>query len=393
MSKTREAFDARNKIVAELRSLDAEIGAAEASAEQAAKLATLEGELRSADEAMEAAIDADAKEARYLEAYNAIPRPAAEVEARHDQMAEDRKALKAFVDGEVRSVEFRAALDTDPSRGGDTVPTGMYSVIYDAFVEYSTVVQAGATVINTAGGAPLTMPFVNSRPAASLVAEGATIGKSDGTYDAFELGAYKFAFISQATRELLTDSAFNMASEVGKQGGRAIGLGTGSYFVTGTGSSQPEGVVTGGTNVADHFASASAITADELIGLQHEIIAPYRNNAVWLVNDSTLAAIRQLKDSNNAYIWQPGIQAGQPDTLLGRPVYSDPAMPAIGSDANSVVFGDLQNGFVIRQAMGIEIVRSDEYAFDTDLVSWRFVTRFDSKVRDAAAIAVGNHAA
>ena len=87
-------------------------------------------------------------------------------------------------------------------------------------------------------------------------------------------------------------------------------------------------------------ASATAITADELIDLCYALKSPYRRKAVWLMNDATVKAIRKLKDNQGQYLWQPSLAAGTPDTILNRPVYTTSFAPTIAAGAKSVAFGD-----------------------------------------------------
>jgi len=129
-------------------------------------------------------------------------------------------------------------------------------------------------------------------------------------------------------------------------------------------------------------------TADELISAYYDIASPNRANAVWLFNDATVKAIRQLKDTTNQYIWQPGLQAGAPDTLLGKPVHTDAAVETAGANAKIGVFGDLGRGYVVRTVGSIRAERSVEYAFLNDLVTFRFLGRFDGEILDDSAYTV-----
>lgn len=113
-------------------------------------------------------------------------------------------------------------------------------------------------------------------------------------------------------------------------------------FFTGNGTGKPLGILaaTGGAETGITAASATAVTADELIDLYYSLRSPYRRNAVWTLNDSTVKAIRKLKDGNGQYLWQPGITAGAPDMILGRPVRTSTYMPEIAAGAKTIAFGD-----------------------------------------------------
>lgn len=97
----------------------------------------------------------------------------------------------------------------------------------------------------------------------------------------------------------------------------------------------------GGAEVGVTAASATAITADEVINLVYSLKRPYRKNAVFILNDQTIATLRKLKDGNGAYMWQPALVAGEPDKLLGYPVYTSAYMPTIEAGAKTIIFGDL----------------------------------------------------
>ena len=154
--------------------------------------------------------------------------------------------------------------------------------------------------------------------------------------------------------------------------------------MTGTGSSQPAGIVTNATlGVTGGTTVSGAFTADNLIDLYHSVIAPYRRSpsCAWLMRDATLASLRKLKDTTNQYLWQPGLTLGAPDTLLGKPVYTDPNVAAVALSAKSVLFGDISRYFV-RLAGGVRFERSDDYAFGNDLVSFRCLVRGDGLLVD-----------
>ena len=181
------------------------------------------------------------------------------------------------------------------------------------------------------------------------------------------------------------------------QAGRALGNALGAHLITGTGTSQPNGVITAATTgVTGGAGVTGAFTADNLIDLFFSVIAPYRNSpsAAWLLKDSTLAAVRKLKDSTNQYLWQPSLQVGVPDTLLGKPTVTDPNVAAPALSAASVAFGDFSQYFV-RLVNGIRFERSVDYAFNTDLVTFRAILRGDGDLVDTTGAVkkfVGNAA-
>jgi HK97 family phage major capsid protein len=257
--------------------------------------------------------------------------------------------------------------------------------------------QAGATVINTAAGENLEIPVTTAHSSGALIAEGGTLTESDPAFVKRTLGAYKYGLAIQASSELVSDTGFDLLGYLARQAGRAVGNAWGTHLITGSGSSQPSGIVTSATTGVTGAASVSgAFTADNLIDLYFSVIAPYRNSTscAWIMKDATLAAVRKLKDSQNQYLWQPSLIVGQPDTLLGKPVFTDPNVAAVALSAKSVIFGDI-SAYYARVAGGIRFERSDDFAFGTDLVTFRAIVRGDGTLADrtgAVKLFVGNAA-
>jgi HK97 family phage major capsid protein len=289
-------------------------------------------------------------------------------------------------------VSFRDLSKLTSGAGGATVPTSFYGQLVAHLIETSAILQAGATVLNTASGESLQVPKTTAHSSASIVTEAGTIGESDPAFGQVTLGAYKYGTVIQVSRELLTDAGVDLEGYLAMQAGRALGNAFGAHAISGTGTGQPRGVlldasagVTGPTGVTGGFGTQSTAGqgADLLISLFHSVIAPYRasRSCRWLMNDTTAGVIRRIKTSDGQYIWQPSMVAGDPDTLLSKPVLTDPNVPGIGLGAESVVFGDFSQ-FFVRMAGGIRFERSDEYAFNADLVTFRALMRADAALVD-----------
>jgi HK97 family phage major capsid protein len=216
------------------------------------------------------------------------------------------------------------------------------------------------------------------------VAEGDPITESEPVFGQVELGAYKYGALIQISRELLDDTGVDLEGYLAMQAGRALGNAFGAHAITGSGTNQPNGVVTGATLGKTGATGVSgAFSSDDLIDLFFSVIAPYRKSpaATWMMADSSIANARKLKDTTGQYIWQPGLQAGVPDTILGKPVLTEPNIASVATSAKSVVFGDMSQYFV-RLAGGIRFERSDDFAFDTDLVTFRALMRADGALVD-----------
>lgn len=294
----------------------------------------------------------------------------------------DEDILRAMVRGERRSAEFRDLSKLSAGAGLNTVATNFYGQLQEHMIENSAIRQTNVTVLTTDGGQALQVPKTTTHPTAGIIAEAASITESDAVFGQVTLDAYKYAFSTQVSSELETDTGVNLAEYLARIGGEALGNGSGAHFVTGTGSSQPNGIVTASTlGVTGGAGVTGAFTADNLIDLYYSVIAPYRRRGTWLMGDASLKAARKLKDTTNQYLWAPGLVAGEPDTLLGRPVVNDTNVADPALSAKSVLFGDCSKYF-IRDVRGVRVERSVDFAFQNDLVTWRFILRTDGDLID-----------
>lgn len=320
------------------------------------------------------------------------PRPNPDDDNR-DQTPSPLDQLNKLRRGELRAVEFgpetRDLTKGTATAGGDLVATDFLGRLIEHMIESSAIRQTNVSVLTTDSGRDLQIPKTTSYSSASIIGEGATITESDPAFDQVTLGAFKYAFLLQVSSELEDDQSIaDFAGFLARQGGRALGNGSGAHFVTGSGTSQPNGVVTAATvGVTGATGNSGVPTSDELIDLFHSVIPEYRRNAYWLGSDPTVKGVRKLKDANNQYLWQPGLQDGEPDRLMGRPVVVDTNVADAATSAKSLVFGDF-SGYFIRDVAGVRIERSDDFAFGNDLATYRFILRTDGDLVDTNALRV-----
>jgi HK97 family phage major capsid protein len=297
--------------------------------------------------------------------------------------------VRSFLKGETRSLvlngaESRVQVKGTTTAGGFTVPTSFYDRLVEHLIEVSGIMQAGPTILRTSSGENLQVPKTTAHGTAAITSENAAITASDSTFGQVTLGAYKYGRLVQVSRELIEDTAVDLLGYLARDCGRSVGNAFGAHAITGTGSSQPAGIVTGSTLGVTGAASVSgAFTADNLIDLFYSVIAPYRSSPScgWLMRDATIAAVRKLKDTSNQYLWQPSLVVGAPETLLGKPIYADPNVAAVALSAKSVLFGDM-SAYFVRMVNDIRFERSDDFAFSTDLVTFRCVGRMDGVLVD-----------
>jgi HK97 family phage major capsid protein len=222
--------------------------------------------------------------------------------------------------------------------------------------------------------------------AAVLTAEAASFDEKEPTFGEVTFVPYKYTKLVKASDETLNDSRIPIMDIVGQDATQAFAAAENAAFTTGTGSSQPQGVVTG-ASAGVTAAATGAITADEVIGLYHSLADLYRMNAVWMMNDATLKAIRVLKDTTNQYLWSPGLATGEPSTLLGRPVYINNSMATMATGVKSVLFGDMSY-YWIADFSGMEMKRLNELYAANGQVGFTWYSRFDAHVMLSAAIKV-----
>lgn len=225
------------------------------------------------------------------------------------------------------------------ANGGYLVPEEYDHRLIDILDEENVMRKLG-TRITTSGEHKINIAA--TKPAAAWIEEGGALTFGDATFDQIIMDAHKLHVAIKVTEELLYDNAFNLENYIMQQFGKALANAEEDAFINGTGTGQPLGILaaTGGADVGITAKSATAITADEIIDLIYSLKRPYRKSAAFLLNDQTLAAIRKLKDNYGQYLWQPSLQAGEPDRILGYAAYTSPYFPAIAAGKAAVAFGD-----------------------------------------------------
>ena len=234
-----------------------------------------------------------------------------------------------------------------------------------------------AHVIQTTSG-DRKIPVVASHGSASWVDEEGAYKESDDAFSQITIGAYKLGTMIKVSEELLNDSIFDIQSYLATEFARRIGNAEEEAFITGNGTGKPTGFLNS-AELGVTAAGDKAITADELIDLYHSLAVPYRGKAVWMLNDSTVQFIRKLKDNNGQYLWQPGLVAGAPDTILGRPVKVSRYMPSLAAGNKAIAFGDFSY-YWIADRQGRSFRRLDELFAVNGQVGFRGSQRVDGKL-------------
>ena len=275
------------------------------------------------------------------------------------------------------------------SLGGFLVPQD-FSNELDMATLFTGEVERLAKKLNTAGGALLDYPTINDTATdAGLTAEAAAVTVQDMTFANAQLSAYNYASQVRVSMQLLQDNAFDLNAFLAEAMGERIARATNAAFTTGTGSSQPQGIITGST-LGNTAASATAISADDILDLIHSIDPSYRNKPTFglMANDSVIAAIRALGlgSANDFPIFIPSMEAGQPDKLFGFNLYYNNDMEsAITTGKKTLLAADFSK-FVVRSAGGVQMVRLNERYMDELEVGFVSYARKDAKVLDSRAV-------
>jgi HK97 family phage major capsid protein len=298
---------------------------------------------------------------------------------------EPARADRAF---EVRLLQKAAA-----AGGGNVVPTSFVRSLYEHMVENAAIRQTNVRVVNTSSGENLEFPKTAVYGTAAIVGEAGTIAEADPTFGKVTLGAYKYAQLLYHSSELEADSGVDLLGFLARDFGRALGNASGAHFITGNGSTQPNGVVTA-TVAQVGTASAGTVRlsrpTDDFITLQYAVIDPYARNGYWMMRRATEGAMcGSSRARTTTTCGSPGLQAGSPNLLLGRPIVTDPNLAAVGSANMSVIFGDF-SAYVIRDVAGVRIERSDDFAFSSDSVAWRAILRTDGDLLDGTGAIKGS---
>lgn len=264
------------------------------------------------------------------------------------------------------------------SEGGYLVPDEFERTLVEALVEES-FFRTIAMVINTSSG-DRKIPVVASKGEASWIDEEGAFPESDDAFGQVSISAYKVATMLKVSDELLNDSAFNLEAYISKEFGRRIGAKEEEAFFVGDGTGKPTGIFNASGGAAEGTTTSTAnITFDDVMDLFYSVKSPYRKKAAWVLNDTTVKALRKLKDNNGNYIWQPSVQAGQPDMVLNRPYHTSSYVPEVAAGAKVMAFGDFSY-YWIADRQGRSFKRLNELFAANGQVGFLASQRVDGKL-------------
>lgn len=273
------------------------------------------------------------------------------------------------------------------SEGGFLVPETFEQTLVTALDDELVIRQLAHTFTTSSGSHKI--PVASTRSKASWVEENGAIPDGNDTFTQQNIGAHKLCALIKVSEELLNDSAFDLERYFAAEFARRIGDSEEEAFIIGDGNGKPYGLFGDdeGAEVGHTAASATSITADDIINLFYSVRAPYRKHGVWLLNDSTISALRKLKDQNGQYMWQPSLKEGECDTLLGKRVYTSNSIPGIAAGAKAIAFGDL-SFYWIGDREGISFKRLNELYAASGQVGFLATKRVDAKLIIPEAVKV-----
>lgn len=302
------------------------------------------------------------------------------VNAPEARSVNDVETIRSLARGEIRSAEFAAERrDVTKSSTGAPVPTSFYDQVIMLARAVGPMLSVGTTLA-TASGENLQIPRLSTYSVGTVNSEAATLGESDPAFSAFiTLGAFKYGFLTQVSRELLEDSGVNVLDLLAMNCGNSLGFAVNQALTLGTDTTEPNGIVTAaGSGVTGGTGVSGAFTYANLVSLYYSLDPAARAlpGTGFMAKGSSIAAMRTLQDGNGGFVFQPSMSESTPDRVLGVPLIENPAMAAAATSAKSVIAGHFPS-YYVRTVGGIRLDRSDDFAFSADLVTFRCTFRVD----------------
>ncbi len=304
---------------------------------------------------------------------------------RRGASALDSDGTRALSAGQV--TENRAAAEGTNSAGGYLVPTVLLQRMVEVQKAYGGIATL-ADELTTDTGNPLVWPSNDDTSnVGAIVAENTQLSEQDFTFGQIPIGAYLYTSkIVRVSVQLLQDSLFDLNAFIPRKFGQRLGRAQAAHFVSGDGTTQPQGLLTG-LSVGTTMGTASTLKYDDLVNLEHSVNPAYRDggNAQYVFSDTALAAIRKVKDNNNRPIWTPTFAVGMASTINGWTYKIDNSMPNMTAGNWPIAFGDFREAYIVRRVAGASILRLTERYADYLQVGFLAFSRTDARVQNATA--------
>jgi HK97 family phage major capsid protein len=423
--------ETRARVVSELNGVLDETAGRERSAEEAQKVARLDARIDEIDVEVREFVDREKRETEAAALREAQSKAFGREPDDNKQVKNANQELRLWLRGEKRlevvdfetgkrsngiqtnvravmrekellragaSPEEVRALAWDTGSVGSTVPTEFDRRLYEVMEANIAALRMPTTRLTTDSGANMEFSRVNAHGIATQVAgQGTALAGTDPTFNKLTLGSFKFGELVKIASEVVSDSGVDIVGFVARDVGRAVARKIDAEIVSGAvvADSMMGGIVGAGT--ISTGGSLINPTYDKLIDLVYSVNDAYRTggNAAWLTRDSTAGTLRKLRDgaggTEGAPLWQFSLTngiagAGQPDTLMTYPVFTDPNVASLASDARILAYGDW-NGYYLRTiGAGPIVERDDSRFFDTDESAFRGKWRVDGGYQDLTAV-------
>jgi len=297
------------------------------------------------------------------------------------EMSPERKAFISWVrkgEKHLQPEELKVMRISEDVTGGYVTPLEFDNRIIELMKVYSPIREIAE--VFPISGAGVQIPKESAVDMDAFAAwPGETLLAQDLKFAEERFTPFELQALVTPKRTLIEDAAFDIEGYIQRKVAEIYSYKEGKAFVVGDGVNKPEGLLS--ANISSVISGdASKITADGLFSVVYNVPSPYAREAVWLLNRLTILEIRLLKDQEGRYLWQPALQAGEPSTLLGYPVYESPDMPTVASNAYPVIFGNFRAGYKIVDRVGMTVQRLVEKYATEGKIGFLFWKRVDGGV-------------
>lgn len=392
MSKLIDMQNKRADLAKQMRNLVDSVDSAKGmTPEQETQWNAMDKDIQALDKGIRA-IEAQLELENRLGDYDPVRRPAPQNDSdggRPHASAEYQRDFEQFVRSRDISADARGnllrvsnALNTGTdTEGGFIVPEAWEATLIAA-LSATVLMRQIATVRSTSS--TISLPIVDDKGAAGWVDELAAYPESDISFASKKLEAWKLGRIMKVSEEILEDSFLSLDQEIASIFAECFGEAEDIGFFTGNGTKKPRGAILDAA-VGVTAASNTAITYDEIVSLVYSVKERIRMKSTMVMADATAGMLRKLKSADGVPLWQPSIQAGQPDMMLGRPLRTADAMPVVAASASPILFGDFSY-YRIADRGGIYMQRLNEKYADEGAVGFRMRKRVDGKLTRSDAV-------
>lgn len=281
--------------------------------------------------------------------------------------------------------EYKAMSVSNDTTGGYLAPAEYVREIIKTVTEISPARQLAR--IRTTGNKSILLPKRTGQFAALWTAENATRTETTGlTYGMLEIFTHELYALIDISEQNLEDSAFNLAAEIAAEATEQFAVAEGAAFVSGTGVGKPEGFMVHSGVSSVNSGSAALVTADSLLTAKHTLKTAYTRSANWVLNRTTIGAVRKLKDGQGQYLWQSGIAAGKPNTIDGDAYIEVPDMPSEGANTYPVAYGDFAKAYTLVDRIAMSMLRDPYTQATSGNIRFLFRRRLGGMVTQPEAI-------